>query len=699
MHRPFNPATRTLRLFGAAALLITAAATADRIEVAAAQGTSQQKSACVGSRARSCDLRVYQVMVEAFVDGDPAHDYGDGYGTSHHRGDLRGIIQSLDYIAGLGMNALWLTPIFDSDAGAPQERLGGTGTDLKLDATGYFTRDYFRVDPRFGTLADLRELVAEAHARGLYVLLDGVFGHHKGGLRPSPEGRLPVDSTDPADYGGDPAGYPGRVVDYDAPETLAFYEEVARYWIREAGIDGWRLDQAYQVPLSAWRVLRDAVREEAGKRPGNPGYLVAEIFADANRIRNEAFGPATDPALDSAFDFPVRYATVGVLAGEENGTSRRPPSVIDEPWAFGAHSTTYREEALPNLMLGNHDLVRFGDLLQRSGLADPGDALYWARHRLAFLLQGAYSGPITRYYGEELGDEVPDYASRVTFDCANRGLCDDHVARTSGKVPGVSIPAEDLPAGALELLDFHRAVMAARRALPALSHGSRNHLYSDHRVYADLKRYAGQEVVFAMNVTDKPHTLVLDSTLFDADTPDAWDVLEDRAVPAMGDRLEVTLAPQSGRYLLLAEKAPAALGINSGLNDAWFEPATAGQGVFVNVFPDRRLLFLAWFTFDAEPSDAGAVLGAPGQRWFTAIGPYQGNLAELDLQVTGGGVFNQGTPLPSTGSVGRIRLEVRDCTRIILRYEHDQPALSGSMTLQRVVPDNVTLCEALDTAD
>jgi hypothetical protein len=287
----------------------------------------------------------------------------------------------------------------------------------------------------------------------------------------------------------------------------------------------------------------------------------------------------------------------------------------------------------------------------------------------------------------------------VTFDCANRGLCDDHVARTSGKVPGVTVLAADLSAEALALLDFHRAVMAARQALPALSHGSRAHLVSDHRVYADLKRYAGQEVVFAMNVTDEPHTLVLAGALFEARTPDAWEVLENRPVPADEDVLVVDLPPQSGRYLLLANEAPAALQINPGLNDAWFEPATSGQGVFINVFPDRRQLFLAWFTFDAELSDAPARLGAPGQRWFTAFGPYQANLAELDLQVTAGGMFDQGTPVPGTETVGRVRLEVRDCTRIVMSYEHHDPALSGTLPLQRIVADNAALCEVLDSVN
>lgn len=62
----------------------------------------------------SDDLRIYQVMVESFVNGNSAIGHGTGYGTSHHMGDIQGIIDSLDYIQDLGMNAVWLTPIFDS---------------------------------------------------------------------------------------------------------------------------------------------------------------------------------------------------------------------------------------------------------------------------------------------------------------------------------------------------------------------------------------------------------------------------------------------------------------------------------------------------------------------------------------------------------------------------------------------------------
>ena len=104
---------------------------------------------------------------------------------------------------------------------------------------------------------------------------------------PSPSGRLPADSTDPGDYGGNPSGYPERVVDYDDPAPLAFYKEGATYWIEELGLDGWRLDVAYQVPLSAWAEIKAAVkqaaaaRRAAGKRWGTLGYMVAEIFSGA----------------------------------------------------------------------------------------------------------------------------------------------------------------------------------------------------------------------------------------------------------------------------------------------------------------------------------------------------------------------------------------------------------------------------------
>lgn len=549
---------QSLAIFMSLVVSLAIGSSAQGVRVSFPREGVQQKAGCTGVTADFCDLRIYEVMVESFVDGDPSHDYNDGYGTSHHRGDLRGIINSLDYIKNAGMNAIWMTPVFDSHAGTPQDRLVGFDpVDLKLDATGYYTRDYFNIDPKFGTLADARELVDTAHAKGMYVFFDGVFGHHKGALEMSPTGKLPVDSTDWADYGGNPQNYPGRVVEYGAQASVDFYKEVATYWIDELGIDGWRLDQAQQVPPSAWREIKAAVatasaqRAQAGEEWGTLGYAVAEVLAGAPTISQVAYGTDENPILDSAFDFPVRYATVGVLAAEESGLSGRPVTELAGNWSYGAHALTYPAHALPNLMLSSHDLVRLGDLLQRGDIAEPGDAEYWTRHELMFMVQAAYSGPITRYYGEEIGDELPGYADRVFSNCANLGLCDDHVARTSAKILDVTVSSEELSSDQQALLEFHQELMEVRNQHQALSHGTRQHLYSLNDLYIDLKTYDDEQIVFAMNVSDSPKFIQISTDLFAAVPTSGWDLLNEIAVDVLSGHLTFTLPPLSAQYILL----------------------------------------------------------------------------------------------------------------------------------------------------
>ena len=136
-------------------------------------------------------------------------------------------------------------------------------------------------------------MVETAHSLGLYVFLDGVFGHHGGDVKPSPQGHLPVGPSEQVTF----------------PESLPFYEEVALYWIDALEIDGWRLDQAYQVPLAAWGQIRAAVekkcreRKAAGKSWGILGYMVAEVFDGEAAIKKHVFGNGENAVLPSAFDF------------------------------------------------------------------------------------------------------------------------------------------------------------------------------------------------------------------------------------------------------------------------------------------------------------------------------------------------------------------------------------------------------------
>jgi len=139
--------------------------------------------------------------------------------------------------------------------------------------------------------------------------------------------------------------------------------------------------------------------------------------------------------------------------------------------------------------------------------------------------------------------------------------------------------------------------------------------------------------------------------------------------------------------------------INAGLNDAWFNLATNGQGFLITVFPDLKQMFLAWFTYDTErpPEDVIAQLGEPGHRWLTAQGPYEGDTASLTVFVTKGGVFDAADPIASTDPAGdgTMTIEFADCTEGLVRYEITSLGISGEIPIQRITPGNVPLCEAL----
>jgi glycosidase len=521
-----------------------------RVTVGTAAGRADSRLACFkGNGETECGLRLYQIMVEAFVDGDSTANYDTGYGTSHHKGDLQGIINSLDYIQSTGVNTLWLTPIFKSVRVAGQSDWAD-----RLDATGYFASDYFNVDPHFGTNDKLKELVAAAHARGLYVFLDGVFGHFKTNAQDyvSPQGRR-VSTT------GGGQGDTGRLAVY--PDDLEFFKEVAAHWVTEYKIDGWRLDQAYQVPVQYWDDLRTAVAEaaanasytnHAGQTVHPLGYMVGEIWSNASDIANQGYGTAASPGLLSVFDFPMRYSLVQTLAVEESGNGNRAASNLQAGYL---NHLAYPAHAMPNLMLTNHDVVRFGDLLQRGALAEPTDDAYWARHRAAFSFMASYSGPITLYYGDEIGQELPGFAARESSStCAVKGHCDDHVSRTTAIVAGLS-------AEQASLKSHVAALMALRDAHPALANGSRTHIYSDGNVYMDRKDKGEDNVLYVLNAKADPAVVTVAGTAIGS-AGALVGLLDGAEVVSSGGNYEIRLKPFEARFFDIA--SPTAEGPQTG---------------------------------------------------------------------------------------------------------------------------------------
>ncbi|MEJ8569337.1 hypothetical protein V3330_17055 [Wenzhouxiangellaceae bacterium CH-27] len=152
---------------------------------------------------------------------------------------------------------------------------------------------------------------------------------------------------------------------------------------------------------------------------------------------------------------------------------------------------------------------------------------------------------------------------------------------------------------------------------------------------------------------------------------------------------------QTGEFFFVFAP-PASFRLNHGMAGSWFNPATGGQGFFLDVFDNINQLFLAWFSYDLSRPDNSvtAQIGDPGHRWLTAFGPFSGGTADLDIEWTTGGVFDASSPAPAQSVDGSIQLDFTDCLSGTVTYDLGTANVSGVVPIQRIANDAVTLCES-----
>jgi len=410
------------------------------------------------------ELSIYQIMVGSFQHGNGgAPGYSDMWGPEGHRknGNLRGIIDALDYIKDLGMNAIWMTPVFDSTNGQGGER---------LQATGYFCTNYFKIDPKFGTEAEFDELIRKAHEKGIYVILDGVFGHHGGVNSASPNGKRIESGDNVQNVRGSESG------NIRFPGSLDYFKEVVRYWMNK-GVDGWRLDQCYQVYQGGhnyWNDLRKEVeavcneRKNRGEQWGTLGYMVGEDWTSAGNIT-----VTQQDGLKSVMDFDGKDNLVGL----RNGVGSIGYFLSNDASARG-----YRDSGVnPTIFLSNHDTARVGDFVDVN--SRPKELM--TRHAAV----AAYSGPTCTYYGDEIGDK------------SGNGNADNK-ARTSGRISNFNQNEQMVH-------DYVAKVFKARAANPALWRGTaeRKQIGNNCEVIIKTDSQTGNKVVCIFSQTDTNYNI------------------------------------------------------------------------------------------------------------------------------------------------------------------------------------------------
>ncbi len=308
---------------------------------------------------------VYQIFPERFANGDPTNDPPNVEPwdtlptvTSQKGGDLQGIIDRFDHLLELGIDAIYLTPIFE----APSNHK-------------YDTVDYYRIDPHFGDLEKCRELVELCHKHNIKVIFDAVFNHSGYGFFAFQD-VLKHGEESPYAHWFNIESFP---VEIDPPNYETFANDIytmPKLMTNEANIDGWRLDVANEIDHDFWREFRKVVKKE------NPeALIVGEIWHEASEwVRGDQF--------DCVMNYSVQYACIDFFA---KGVIRAETFAHRLAKVQVNHSQSVNR-AMFNL-LGSHDTERFLTMCNEET----------ERFALAVAFQMTYEGAPMIYYGDEVG--------------------------------------------------------------------------------------------------------------------------------------------------------------------------------------------------------------------------------------------------------------------------------------------------------
>lgn len=325
---------------------------------------------------------VYQIFPDRFCNGDKSNDPENtlkwGKPVSHvsmFGGDIQGIINKLDYLQDLGINLIYLTPIFKSTSNHK-----------------YNTADYYDIDPHFGTVELVKELVKQCHERGIRIIFDAVFNHSGSDFFAFKDLLENQEKSRYKDWFF-PEAYPVSLdkVNYYTfannvrhmpkfntanPEVKEYLLRVGEYWVKEVGIDGWRLDVCDEVDHEFWREFRKRI-----KAANKDAVIVGEIM-------HEAVSFLGGDQLDSIMNYPFKGAIVDFFAKSSINEKEFDNSIT-------MNRVNYMNSITRQLwnLFGSHDTPRF--LYECDGNID--------RMKMAIVFQFCFEGVPYIYYGDEVG--------------------------------------------------------------------------------------------------------------------------------------------------------------------------------------------------------------------------------------------------------------------------------------------------------
>ncbi|AJY73443.1 alpha-glycosidase [Paenibacillus beijingensis] len=453
---------------------------------------------------------VYQIFPERFRNGDSSND---SEGTLewnepltdwnvYYGGDLAGIIDKLSYLDELGVNVIFMTPLFASTSNHK-----------------YNTTDYYRIDPQFGDIQTAKLLVAEAHRRGMKVIFDAVFNHcgdtffafqdvlANGGSSKYADwffiDEFPVQQQPKVNYetfANNIANMPKLNTSH--PEVREYLLNIARYWIEEAGIDGWRLDVANEVDHDFWRAFRKVVKA------ANPeAVIIGEVWNDSRAwLRGDQF--------DGVMNYLFKEALIDFFAKQNIGVRSFNSRLTHSRMIYADQANA----AMFNL-IDSHDTERFITSCAKGGMGWNVGLHTLERMKLAAFFQLTYIGMPMIYYGDEVG-----------MDGENDPYC---------RKPMVW----DESLQNRELFEHYQTIIKLRKSHPELRRGHFETWVEDElrNVYGYIRKW-GDEVA-GMLINNSPREQEVNVSFFwKADGGTAVELLSGQQINVAGD-MTVSLAP------------------------------------------------------------------------------------------------------------------------------------------------------------
>ncbi|WP_404462587.1 alpha-amylase family glycosyl hydrolase [Sutcliffiella horikoshii] len=409
------------------------------------------------------DEIIYFIMIDRFNNGDTSNDFEVNRDDpkAYHGGDFRGITEKLDYLKDMGFTALWLTPIVQNE---------------EKGYHGYWTEDFYNTEEHFGTIEEFKELVKEAHKRDMKIIVDLVVNHtgyqhawlNEADKQDWFHPNEPIRNWDDQEQVENGWIYGLPDLNQDNPETRKYLIDMAKWWIEETDIDGYRLDTVKHVPKDFWKEFSEEV-----KSVKEDFFLIGEVWHDdPNYVAGYQ-----ETGIDSFVDFPTYNEITRVFSGPDESLTRldslfkNKQSLYDNPYVLGT-------------FLDNHDVERFTRAAIKKKQHPP------TRLKLALAYMYTTPGIPIMYYGTEIaldGGEDPDNRRDMNFRADE------------------------------ELINYITKLAELRKSMPSLTHGTYEMVYDDNDMAVIKREYEGETTFIAINNSSETQVAPIDVELVGED--------------------------------------------------------------------------------------------------------------------------------------------------------------------------------------